>query len=93
MTQYTCPNCRGGFPFPPENELDTGETPECPWCGQALDGSYEYEPPHAFSTVRSKPRGEQKGVLGRLFGIEPSEQDTDKENGENGRNTATEVQD
>ena len=42
MTQYTCPNCRGGFPFPPENELDTGETPECPWCGQALDGTYKH---------------------------------------------------
>jgi predicted amidophosphoribosyltransferase len=36
MTQYTCPNCRGGF-----EELENGC---CPWCSTAMDGEYEREP-------------------------------------------------
>ena len=48
MTEYVCPNCRGGFPEPDQNH--------CPWCGQELG---EYEPPtvHSISKVESKDDG------------------------------------
>jgi len=44
MSDFTCPNCRGGFP-----ECDQMK---CPWCGQAING--EYEPPtvHTVSKVK-----------------------------------------
>jgi len=44
MSDFTCPNCRGGFP-----EWDQMK---CPWCGQAING--EYEPPtvHTVSKVK-----------------------------------------
>jgi len=35
MTDYICPNCRGGFP-------QNGDEVGCPWCGQIFG---EYEPP------------------------------------------------
>jgi hypothetical protein len=45
MTDYTCPNCRGGFPDP--------ETlGECPWCGQAINGDYEPPTVHTMSKVK-----------------------------------------
>jgi len=37
MSDYVCPVCRGGFTTPEIN----GEGPKCPWCHQAMDGSYE----------------------------------------------------
>lgn len=40
MSEWTCPNCRGGFPTPAPGE---GNSEECPWCGQPLDASYELE--------------------------------------------------
>lgn len=37
MSDWTCPACNGGFP-------DNDRLGECPWCGQAIDGSYESTP-------------------------------------------------
>lgn len=42
MTEWTCPNCHGGFPEP-VNDARNG-TSECPWCGHVINGSYEFEP-------------------------------------------------
>lgn len=33
MTDFICPNCRGGFP--------AWDNMECPWCGTDYDGNYE----------------------------------------------------
>jgi hypothetical protein len=61
MSNYECPNCHGGFPEPIENE--------CPWCGQPVDGSYEYEPRvEAVSRIASG-ESETRGPLTKaLFG-------------------------
>jgi len=62
MTDYICPNCRGGFP-------DPEQLGECPWCGQAIDGSYEVpETPQVVSTVKEDTEDQESGVLGTLFG-------------------------
>lgn len=45
MTDFICPNCRGGFP---EGPLDNGC---CPWCGQSIDGSYEPPTVNAVTKV------------------------------------------
>jgi len=44
MSDYTCPDCRGGFPA---SAADDGA---CPWCGEALDGERDESPtpPAAF---------------------------------------------
>jgi len=34
MSDYTCPNCMGGFNEP-------GPEKECPWCGQSMDKSID----------------------------------------------------
>lgn len=69
MPDYLCPNCRGGFDQPHRREDDDGNLhSECPWCEQAMDGSYEYEP-----RVRSIARTEENdddqegGRLARFF--------------------------
>ena len=41
MSEYICPNCRGGFPEPLANGVN--EEMQCPWCGEAIDGNYEHE--------------------------------------------------
>jgi len=63
MTDFLCPNCNGGFPEPEQ-------LGECPWCGQAIDGSYEYERPRMVSRVESKDEREAKygPLYQRLFG-------------------------
>jgi len=38
MSDYTCPDCRGGFPA---SAADDGA---CPWCGAALDGERDDGP-------------------------------------------------
>jgi hypothetical protein len=67
MSDYICPNCRGGFP---EGPLDNGC---CPWCEQPLNGSYEPpEQPTLVSRTETKDDYDgEYGVLGRLFGWEP----------------------
>jgi DNA repair exonuclease SbcCD ATPase subunit len=60
MSEFTCPNCRGGFPSGPANDGC------CPWCGQSLDGSYE--PPERSVAVKKtveKDETENK----RLFSL------------------------
>jgi len=64
MTEFTCPNCRGGFPEP-INDARYEET-QCPWCGQALDGEYEHEYPRAISRVK-KDNGRDDGGILSLF--------------------------
>jgi len=60
MSDYICPNCRGGFP-----EAIFGSS--CPWCGQSLDASYESpEPPVAVSKTVEKDENE-KETLFSLF--------------------------
>jgi len=53
---FICPNCRGGFAAPPPKN-------ECPWCGQALDGSYEVETPRVVSRVEPTDN-DSNGFLG-----------------------------
>lgn len=59
MSEFTCPNCRGGFPEGPANDGC------CPWCGQTING--EYEPPdgpHAIREVREdESEDEFQGLL------------------------------
>jgi len=60
MTDWVCPNCRGGFPKPAEKVImASGPEPEdqkhkelCPWCGQEL-GEYEQPRVHSISKVQS----------------------------------------
>jgi hypothetical protein len=57
MTEYVCPNCRGGFPEPDQNH--------CPWCGQELG---EYEPPthplqESITSVEETDESEERGIL------------------------------
>lgn len=60
MSNYECPNCRGGFEEPTNNE--------CPWCGQALDGSFEREPPEVISKVVDGD-GQQGSPLEKMLGF------------------------
>lgn len=60
MPDYRCPNCGGGFPH-----VASGHG-ECPWCGQALDGSYEYEP--RVSRVVSEDDSEGGPIYRKLVG-------------------------
>lgn len=41
MPDYECPNCHGGFPDPKPTEND----PECPWCGEPLNGESSTDRP------------------------------------------------
>lgn len=65
MAKFICPQCRGGFPAGPANDGC------CPWCEQAIDGSYE--PPTVHSISRVQEPNEKRKSLGeplykRLFG-------------------------
>jgi hypothetical protein len=52
MSKWRCPDCGGGFPEGPANDGC------CPWCGQAIDGSYEPTP--ARSIVKADTDNEQR---------------------------------
>jgi len=59
MTEYVCPNCRGGFPESDQNH--------CPFCGQPLNGTYEPPTVHSINKVESDEP--ESGPLDeRLFG-------------------------
>jgi len=70
MSDFTCPNCRGGFP--------EWEQMKCPWCGQAINGEYEPPTPEMVTTkVRDSDSDSglygEPGVLGKLFGWGPDD--------------------
>jgi len=58
MTDWECPNCRGGFPDP--------ELGECPWCGQAINGSCEFEP-KVVSRVETREDTDSNTLFGGLL--------------------------
>jgi len=74
MTDFVCPNCRGGFTEPVADGLEGYS--RCPWCGQGINGEYEPPTPEMVRTkVReSRDRDDdpglygEPGVLGKLFG-------------------------
>jgi len=66
MSDYTCPNCRGGFTEPPDEEYTAYS---CPWCGTKMDGMYEHEPLVKESIVRtedSENNIQTAGILDKL---------------------------
>jgi len=75
MTDFVCPNCRGGFPEP-EN------LGECPWCGQSINGSYERRGPASITrTVETKEKDDRvlfgggEGLFNPFFARLRSEED------------------
>lgn len=52
MTDWICPNCRGGFPSFGKEQWSKLPADHCPWCGQELG---EFDPPsvHSISKVES----------------------------------------
>jgi hypothetical protein len=74
MTDFVCPNCRGGFPEPEK-------LGECPWCGQAINGEYEPPTPEMVTTKVRESRDTdngpglygEPGVLGKFFGWGPDD--------------------
>jgi len=60
MTDFVCPNCRGGFP-------DPDHLGECPWCGQAINGSYEPPETPVLSKTVEKEDTERNPLLGGLL--------------------------
>lgn len=55
MADYRCPNCTGEW-------IRKAGADECPWCGQPLDGSYEYDP-RVVSRVEADNSSENDGGL------------------------------
>lgn len=51
MSEYTCPHCHGGFPAEVENY-------RCPWCGTAINGSYD---PERYERVLTRVREDGGG--------------------------------
>jgi len=71
MSDFICPNCRGGFPDP--------ETlGECPWCGQGINGSYEAPEPGVGSIRKVQKRGTERSptLLDKLLGRDTSTAET-----------------
>lgn len=60
MTDWVCPNCRGGFPA----AAAAKERRLCPWCGQSIDKTYEYEP--EVRIARTDETDDQRSLLGFL---------------------------
>lgn len=85
MSDYTCPDCGGGFPT---SAADEGA---CPWCGEAMNGESSDRPraevprtpqPTTFPAP-NPPKTDPEEIFGPHFqppklgdGVEPSTTDT-----------------
>jgi hypothetical protein len=51
MSEYTCPDCGGGFPATAAND------DACPWCGEAMNGKSERRQliPETIPTPQPRP--------------------------------------
>lgn len=63
MSEFVCPECRGGFP-------ELAHKRRCPWCGTKMDGEFETPSVHTVTKVENgdedetHPRGLSRLLVG-----------------------------